>query len=120
MTPVLECILAVLFIVIIVVLVILTINIVRFLKETTQTMASIRELTDLTRSELKPAFKSINDVLSTVNNVSIATNKQFDTLKKILTTLLGASCVVFSNAKNKCGFFSGLISGFNLFRKKRR
>ncbi len=120
MSITLECILAVLFIVIIIVLVILTVNLVRFLKETTLTMTSIRELTDMAKTEMKPALKSINEVLSAVNNMSQATNKQFDTVKKILTTLLGASCVAFSNAKSKCGFFSGLISGFNLFRKKRR
>ena len=120
MSTVLECILAVLFIVIIIVLVILTVNIVRFLKETTLTMTSIRELTDLTKSELKPALKSVNEVLATVNNVSRATNRQFDTVKKILTTVLGASCLAFGNvAKGKCGFFSGLLSGFNIFRKRR-
>ena len=43
-----------------------------------------------------------------------------ENIKKILTTLLGASCLAFANVKSKGGFFSGLVSGFNLFRKKRR
>ena len=47
-----------------------------------------------------------------------STNKQFDLIKKILTTLLGASCVALTNVKASGGFFSGLMSGFNLFRKK--
>ncbi len=120
MSPMLESILAVLAVVIIIVLVIITVYLVKFLKESTLTMSSIRQLTDLTKDELKPALKSINNILATVNNVSNATNNQMENIKKILTTLLGASCLAFANVKSKGGFFSGLVSGFNLFRKKRR
>lgn len=119
MTPVLEAVLAVFIIVLIIILVILTVYLVKFIHEVTLTAVSVRELTNLTTNELKPALKSLNNVLSTVNNVSNATNRQLDMVKKILTTLLGASCVAFGSVKDK-GFFSGLISGFNLFRKKRR
>lgn len=117
MTPTLEAVLVLFIIIVIVVLVILTIHIVKFLKETTQTMTSIKELTDITKKEIEPALKSLNGILDTVNNVSKATNKQFDLVKKILTTVLGASCMAFNNVK-KGGFISGLISGFNIFRKK--
>ncbi len=120
MTPVLECIIAIFIVVLIVVTIVLSVFLVKFIQEITLTMTSIREMTDITKKELEPALKSINEVLSTVNRVSSATNKQFDLIKKILTTLLGASCVAFSNVKGKGGFFSGLISGFNIFRKKRR
>lgn len=118
MTPVLECVLAVFVIVLIIVLVIVTVFLIKLIKEATLTLTSIKGLTDLAQKELEPALKSINNILATVNNVSTATNKQFELLKKILTTLLGASCVAFGNVKSKGGFFSGLISGFNLFRKK--
>ncbi len=118
MTPVLECIIAVFLIVLIIVLVVITIFTVKLLQEMTLTMTSIKELTDLTKKELEPALLSLNKVLSAVNNVSNATNKQFELIKKILTTLLGASCVAFTNVRGKGGFFSGLISGFNMFRKK--
>ena len=117
MTPLLEFLLAAFIFTVIIVLVILTIYLVKFIQETTLTMTSVRQLTDLTTNELKPALKSLNDVLATVNNVSTATNKQFELVRKILTTLLGASCVAFGSVKDK-GFFSGLASGFNLFRKK--
>lgn len=120
MTPVLECILAVFAIVLIVISVIVTVFLVRFLKETTLTMTSARELINMTKEEVKPSLRSISKILATVDNVSTATNKQLDMVKKILTTLLGASCVAFGNVKDKGGFFSGLISGFNFFRKKRR
>ena len=120
MTPVIESLLAVLIVVAIIVMVILTVYIVKSLKELTLTMTSIRNLTDTTNRELKPAFKSVNNILATVNNVSNATNNQLDMVKKILTTLLGASCIALGNVKSKSGFFSGLISGFNFFRKKRR
>lgn len=118
MSPVLESVLALLAIVIIIVLVVLTIYLAKFLEETTSTMKSVNELVDLTTNELKPALKALNEILATVNNVSSATNKQVETIKKVLTTLLGASCLAFTNVKNKGGFFSGLINGFNLFRKK--
>ncbi len=120
MTPLLEYTLAALCVVVIVVLIILTVYTVKFLKETTVTMTGLRELTDVIKQEIKPALQSVNRVLSTVNNVSDATNKQLEIVKKVLTTLLGASCVAFTNARTKCGFLSGLVSGFNLFRKKRR
>lgn len=117
MTPILEFVLAVFVIALVIVLVVLTIYLVKFLEQATLTAKSVEELSNLTTNELKPALKSLNNILSTVNNVSNATNKQFDLIKKILTTLLGASCVALGSVKDK-GFFSGLISGFNLFRKK--
>ena len=120
MTPLLECVLAAFIIVLIILFVILTVFIVRLLKETTLAMTGIKELTDLMKEELKPMLTSVNKILSTVNNVSAVTNRQFELVKKILTTLLGASCVAFGNIKDKGGFFNGLISGFNFFRKKRR
>ncbi|MCD7780190.1 MAG: hypothetical protein LUH05_05910 [Candidatus Gastranaerophilales bacterium] len=120
MTPVLECILAVFIIVLIVVAVVLTIFTVKLFQEAALALMSIKELTDMAKKELAPALISLNKVLATVNNVSNATNKQFELVKKILTTLLGASCVAFTNVKGKGGFFSGLVSGFNMFRKKRR
>ena len=97
--------------------IVLTIHLADFLKEATKTAASVRELTDLTTNELKPALKSLNEVLATVSKVSVVTNKQFELVRKILTTLLGASCVALGAAKDK-GFFGGLFSGFNLFSKK--
>ena len=118
MSPTLECVIAVFVIVLIVVLVVLTIFVVKLIQEATITLTSVKKLVDLTNDELKPALKSLNNVLETASNVSIATNKQFDLIKKILTTLLGASCVALTNVKSKGGFFSGLMSGFNLFRKK--
>ena len=117
MTPLLEFLVAAFIFTFIIILVVLTIYLVKFIQETTLTMTSVRQLTDLTTNELKPALKSLNDVLATVNNVSTATNKQFELVRKILTTLLGASCVAFGTVKDK-GFLSGLASGFNLFRKK--
>lgn len=117
MTPLLEFLLAAFIFTVIVVLIVLTIYLVKFVQETTLTMTSVRQLTDLATNELKPALKSLNEVLATVSKVSSATNKQFEMVRKILTTLLGASCVALGAAKDK-GFFGGLLSGFNLFRKK--
>ncbi len=117
MTPLLEFLLAAFVFTIIIVTVVLAIHLIKFIQETTLTITSVRQLTDLVTNELKPALKSLNDVLATVTKVSNATNKQFELVRKILTTLLGASCVALGTAKDK-GFFGGLLSGFNLFRKK--
>ncbi len=109
------------FIVVLIVLsIVITVFLVKFLKETTLTLKSIKELTDLTREEIRPALVTLNDVLKTVKNVSSATNKQFELLRNILTAFLGASCAAFSGFKGKGGFISGLISGFNMFKNKRR
>lgn len=118
MTPVLESILALLIVVTIIVMVVVAVFLVKFLQEATLTMIKVNELTELTKKELEPALKSVNNILSTVNNVSNATNRQLETVKKILTTLLGASCLALTKVKGNGGFFSGLISGFNLFKKK--
>ncbi len=117
MTPVLECIIAVFVVVLIVVSVIVTVFLVKFLQEITQTMVALRELSDYAKKELDPIIKSLGNILATVNNVSTATNKQFELIKKILTTLLGASCVAFGSAR-KGGFISGFLNGFNIFKKK--
>lgn len=119
MSVTLECVLIVFLIALIIVMAVLCIYLSKLLDETTQTVRSLRELADTTKQEIIPALKSVNNVLKTVDNVSIATNKHFDLVKRILTTLLGASCIALSNVKNKGGFFSGLISGFNLFKKRR-
>lgn len=119
MSTSLECVLIIFLIALIIVLVVLCVYLSKLIEETTEAMRSLKELTDITKKEIEPALKSVNNVLKTVDNVSIATNKQFDTVKKILTTLLGASCVALSNVKNKGSFFSGLISGFKLFKKRR-
>ena len=102
-----------------VVVIVLCVYLVKLIDKMTETMTSFKELTDLTKRELEPALKSFNNVLKTVDNVSVVTNRNFDILKNILTTLLGASCIALTNVKNRGGFFSGLVSGFNAFRKRR-
>lgn len=118
MTPTLESLIAVLIVVVIVVLVVLTIFLVKFVQELTSTITNINGLIDTTKQEIIPALKSVNNILATVNNVSNATNHQLETIKKILTTMLGASCLALGTVKSKGGFINGLVSGFNFFRKK--
>ena len=119
MSITLECVLILFLFVLAVILAVLAVHAVHLIDETAQTMKSIREITDLTKQEIKPALNTVNNLLKTVDNVSIATNRQFDTVRKILTTLLGASCIALSHVKSKGGFFGGLINGFNFFRKRR-
>ena len=119
MTPLLEWTLVSFIIVLAVAVVFLTIYIVKFIQEATLTMANIKEITETTKKELEPALKSVNNILLTVSNISSTTNRHLETVRKILTTLITASCLVFSKAKGN-GFISGLLSGFNLFGKKRR
>ena len=119
MSTSLECVLIIFLVALIIALTVLCVYLAKLIDETTNTMRSLKTLMDLTNKELEPALKSINSVLKTVDNVSTATNKQFETVKKVLTTVLGASCIALSNVRNKGGFFSGLLSGFNLFKKRR-
>ena len=119
MSPLLEYFLVAFILVLIIVTIVLTVYLVKFLKETTKTMVDIQGLTQTIETEIAPAMKSLTNILSNVNNISNATNKQFEIAKKILTTILGASCMAFANAKNN-SFINGILSGFNIFSKKRR
>lgn len=119
MTPLLEWGLFFFIIILAVVIVVVAVFLVKFIQEATLTMANLKDITETTKKELEPALKSINSILLTVNNVSVATNNQFEMIKKILTTILGASCFAFSKAKSG-GFINGILSGFKLFSKKRR
>ena len=112
-----ETVLIVCLILIAVALVYGTVHLAYFLKELALTLKSVRGLTDLTKNELEPALKKLNKLLETVDNISMATNKQLGFIKKVLTTALGASYFAFSGIKEK-GFIGGLKSGFNLIRKK--
>ena len=113
----LETVLIICFILIAVALVYGTVHFGYFLKELALTLKSVRGLTDLTKSELEPALKKLNKLLETVDNISMATNKQLGFIKKVLTTALGASYFAITGLKDK-GFIGGLKSGFDLIRKK--
>ena len=120
MSPVLESIIAVFLVVLIIILVILTIYVVKLIEEITKTATSIKELTDLTKQELEPAFKSVNGVLASVNEVTSSANRKLEMIKKIVATAIGASVMAVTKAINKenGGFLTGLKSGFKLFSKK--
>ena len=114
-----ESVLTALIITAIIVLAVLCIYLSKLLIETAETMRSIRELTDLAKRELEPALKSINNVLKTADDTVIAANKQFGAVKKVFAALLGVSAAAFASLKGSGGFFSGLASGFSLFKKRR-
>ena len=117
MSQTMESVLALCLILLVVIFGYLSVHLAFFLKELSQTLKSVRGLTDLTTNELEPALKKLNKLLETVDNISMATNKQLGFIKKVLTTALGASYFAISGIKDK-GFIGGLKSGFNLIRKK--
>lgn len=117
MTQTLESVLAICAVLLVVFICYLAVHVCFFLKELRLTLISVRGLTDLAQKEIEPALKKLNNILTTVDNVSTATNKQIEFVKKVLTTALGASYLAFSGFKKK-GFIGGLVSGFNLIRKK--
>lgn len=117
MSQTMESVLALCLILLVVIFGYLSVHLAFFLKELSQTLKSVRGLTDLTKNELEPALKKLNKLLETVDNISMATNKQLGFIKKVLTTALGASYFAISGIKDK-GFIGGLKSGFNLIRKK--
>ncbi len=111
--------LIILLIVSIVAIIVLVLYLVKFLKAATKTMISVKELTDTAKTEVSPALKSISGILSAINKMSNTTNSNLEIIKKVITTLLGASILAYNTSKSKGGsFLSGLISGFNIFRKK--
>lgn len=117
MTQTLESVFAICAVLFVVIICYSAVHLCFFLKELRRTLISIRGLTDLTQKELEPALKKLNNILDMIENLSNATNKQLLFAKKIFTTALGASYLAFSGLKKK-GFIGGIISGFNLLRKK--
>ena len=117
MTPVLTWVIISFVIALTVSVIILTIFIVNLINEAILTMKNIKDITDTTKKELEPALKSVNNVLSTAGNLSILANKQLDITKNIIAAVIGASYFAYSKAKSG-GFIKGLLSGFNLFKKK--
>lgn len=97
---------------------IITIALVKLLKTSVHTMTSIKELVDITKEEMQPAFKSVNGILDSVNNITTSTNKQFETVKKLISTVIGATYMAYSGLKGKGGLINGILTGFNFFRKK--
>ncbi len=119
MSPLLEYVLVVFILVLIVVSIITTVYLVKFLKETSKTMVSIQELTTTVKTDIAPSLKSIDAILANIKNMSDTTNKHIDTVRKIITTLIGATGMALTSVKNN-GFLNGVITGFNIFSKKRR
>lgn len=120
MEPVLLYGLSTLIAVVIVILIVITVFFVKFLKELTTTVTKVNEIADIVKKEGEPALKSINNILSSVSNLSDATTKQLVFAKKVLSSVLGASFLAYSNLKSKGGFINGIISGFKFFHRKRR
>lgn len=116
-----EILLCALIAVAIVVLIVLTVYFVKFLKELTMTLTSIRSLTDMAQNEIRPSLQSLNQVLATAHKITNSANNHITTVRNVVTALFGAYCLSLTNMKNQSeGFVRGLVSGFNIFRKKRR
>ena len=119
MSPLLEYFLIAFIIVLIVVTIIITVYLVKFLKETSKTMISIQELTNTVKTEIEPSLKSIDSILANIKDMSNTTSKHLDTVRKVITTVIGATGMAISSARNN-SFINGILTGFNIFSKKRR
>ena len=75
-------------------------------------------ISNVYKDEAKPLLSELKNTLSNVQKITSSANSGTNIVKSILTGALGAGALMFSNLKNKKGgFLSGLISGFNMFRK---
>ncbi len=86
--------------------------------EAARTVSSLREVLILLKTELEPALKSVNGVLTTVNDVTNTAHKNLGMLKNVVATAIGATVIGASKFFSKDrGFIQGFKSGLSRFKK---
>ena len=116
MSVTIEWLLIILLAVLIAAAAVLCVYIAGLIKTASETLKSLKELSELVKTEIAPALKSVNSVLKTADSVSSGVNK----LTKAPIALLSAAAGAVMSLKGKGGFLSGLVSGFNLITRKRK
>lgn len=94
--------------------VMLTLCLIELLK----TLKNCVEISKVLKDDAQPLIGELKNTLANVQKITSGTKSNLGILKSALTGALGAGALMLGNLKSKKGgFISGLISGFNLFRK---
>ena len=80
---------------------------------------SLTETTDIVKKELDPIMVEVKEVLHNVNYVTKAASTQFQTIKKVVSTVIGFATMFTGKFKFlSSSFFKGFSAAANFFRKK--
>jgi uncharacterized protein YoxC len=92
---------------------------IKLLIDLSKLTLNIDEVTSLVKKEIEPTLNEIKEALNNINTLAKSADKQVDTVKKILTGVIGASGVALGGIKTiSGGFLKGILAGLKLFRKK--
>ena len=96
----------------------LGIMLVMCLIELLKTLKNCAEISKLYKDEAEPLLNELKTTLENVQKITSGTKSNLNFIKNVFTGALGAGALMIDNLKSKKdGFISGLISGFNMFRK---
>ena len=119
MSTALNICLIILVVVLIIAAITVTVYLVKFLIELCLLTKNLTETTDIVKRELDPIMVEVKEVLHNVNYVTKAASTQFQTIKKIVSTVIGFASMFTGKFKFLSNsFFKGFSSAVNLFRKK--
>lgn len=100
-------------------IVVVGIFLVKLLIELSSLTKNLDDTTTLVKQEIKPTLKELQTALESINNIANSADKQFDTVKKMLTSVLGASTLFISQMRNLSGgFLKGVFTGIKFFTRK--
>ena len=119
MTAALNLSLILLVVVVIAAVIATTIYLVKFLMELCLLTKNLNDTTDIVKKELNPLLSELTEAIHNVNIVAKDAGKQINTIKKVISTILGFVSVFAGKFKFLSGsFMKGFMSAFNLFRRK--
>ncbi len=97
----------------------ITIYFVKFLMELCILTKNLNDTTEIVKKELDPLLSELTETIHNVNIVAKDAGTQINTIKKIISTILGFVSVFAGKFKFLSGsFMKGFLSAFNLFRRR--
>lgn len=97
----------------------LTVYVAKWLIELTLLTKNLNETTTVVKNELEPLLGELSATVKHVNELAENANSQINTVKKIISTVLGALSLFAGKFKFlSSSFMKGFFSAFNLFRKR--
>ncbi|MDD3436493.1 MAG: DUF948 domain-containing protein [Candidatus Gastranaerophilales bacterium] len=96
---------------------------IKLLIDLSKLTKNLDETTSIVKAEVGPTLKEFNDALKSISSIAQNADKQVDSLTKFLESVVGASALAFTRAKNfSGGLLKGLVKGLatviKLFYKK--
>ena len=105
--------------VIIAAIIALVIYVVKFLIELTLLTRNLNETTVMVKKDVEPILSELSTTLKHVNSFAQNADEQLSTIRKLISTVLGAFAMFAGKFKFLSGsFMKGFLAALALFRKK--